>query len=111
MAETIIVVSPAYRAGKRQHDRFDAHLRATGEALCMATRQPLLDGARALIERGYVASGTIAMVWAHAPKLVTLRARIGVAATHDCMGERFVRRGGAARELTRNNKRGQKPSR
>jgi hypothetical protein len=39
-----IVVAPAFhRTGKRKHERFDAYLRDTGELICTATRQPLLD--------------------------------------------------------------------
>lgn len=92
MSVTIIVVSPAFRDGKRKHDHFDAFISDTGELICSVTRQPLLDGARELLSRGYDPKGKISMVWAHRPELVSMSATIGVAAQYDVMGDRLVKR-------------------
>src|SRR6266550_4563748 len=92
MSDIIIVVKPACRNGRRLHDRVDAYLCDTGELICKATRQPRLDSARALLDRGYLPTDIISKVWARAPHIVTMRAPIGVAAQYDVMGEKFVRR-------------------
>ena len=85
-------MKPACRNGRRLHDRVDAYLCDTGELICKATRQPRLDSARALLDRGYLPTDIISKVWARAPHIVTMRAPIGVAAQYDVMGEKFVRR-------------------
>jgi hypothetical protein len=92
MADIIIVVSPAFKGGKRQHDRFDAHLADTGEVVFVATRQPMLDAARVLLDRGRDPHDVICKVCQHAPEIVSMRAPIGVAAWYDIMGAKFVRR-------------------
>lgn len=92
MSDIIIVIAPAFRDGKRLHDRFDAHLRETGELICCATRQPLLDGARELLKVGHGPIDVICTVWSHSPEVVAMKATIGVAARFDVMGEKFVRR-------------------
>jgi hypothetical protein len=93
MADIFIVVTPSFdRTGKRRHDRFDAYLRDTGEVICTATRQPLLDSSRVLLSRGYDSTDVICKVWSHKPQVVSMRAPIGVAAQYDVMGEKFVRR-------------------
>jgi hypothetical protein len=97
MTEITIVVSPAFdNRGKRRHDRFDARLQSSDEVICEATRQPLLDASRELLRRGADPNATICKVHASAPAVVTMRARIGVAAQYDVMGEKFVRRKPAA---------------
>ncbi|MCK1542042.1 hypothetical protein IVB12_08675 [Bradyrhizobium sp. 179] len=93
MPDITIIVKPAFdRRGRRQHDRFDAYLRETGELICRATRQPLLDGSRVLLSRGYDPADRICMVWPHKPEVVAMTAVIGKAAQFDVMGEKFVRR-------------------
>jgi hypothetical protein len=88
-----IVIKPAFNdRGRRHHDRFDAHLRNTGELVCRATRQPVLDGSRVLLARGYNPTDVIGMAWSHAPQIITITAVIGTAAQFDVMGEKFVRR-------------------
>jgi hypothetical protein len=97
MTEITIVVSPAFdNRGKRRHDRFDARLQSSDELICEATRQPLLDASRELLRRGADPNATICKVRASEPAVVTMRARIGVAAQYDVMGEMFVRRKPAA---------------
>jgi hypothetical protein len=60
MSDIYIVVTPAFiRTGKRKHEQFDAYLRDTGELICTATRQPLLDASRELLARGYDPQGGI----------------------------------------------------
>ncbi len=78
--------------GRRRQDRFDAHLRDTDELICRATRQPLLDASRALLNRGNNPDDHICMVWSHKPQTVAMSALIGKAAQFDVMGEKFVRR-------------------
>lgn len=93
MPDINIIVGPAFDSrGRRQHDRFDAHLRNTGELICRATRQPLLDTSRMLLASGYSPTERISMVWSHRPGTAALTGVIGVAAQFDVMGERFVRR-------------------
>jgi hypothetical protein len=93
MTEIAIVVSPSLdQRGKRRHDRFDARLQNSSELICEAARQPLLDASRVLLSRGYDPSTVISMSHASNPTVVPMRARIGVAAQFDVMGERFVRR-------------------
>jgi hypothetical protein len=100
MTEITIVVSPAFdRRGKRRHDRFDARLQGGDEIICESTRQPLLDASRELLRRGADPNATICKVHASAPAVVTMRARIGVAAQYDVMGEKFVRRKPAAEPM------------
>ena len=97
MTEITIVVSPAFNnRGKRRHDRFDVRLQGSDEVICEATRQPLLDASRELRRRGADPNATICKVRASEPAVVTMRARIGVAAQYDVMGEKFVRRKPAA---------------
>jgi hypothetical protein len=97
MTEITIVVSPAFdNRGKRRHDRFDVRLQGSDEVICEATRQPLLDASRELLRRGADPNATICKVRASEPAVVTMRARIGVAAQYDVMGEKFVRRKPAA---------------
>jgi hypothetical protein len=97
VTEITIVVSPAFdHRGKRRHDRFDARLQGRDEVICKATRQPVLDASRELLRRGVDPIGTICMVHASVPAVVTMRAPIGVAAQYDVMGEKFVRRKPAA---------------
>jgi hypothetical protein len=93
MPNITIVVKPAFDSrGRRQHDRFDGHLRDTGELICHATRQPLLDASRVLLSRGYDPSDHICMEWSHKPQIVAMIGILGEAAQFDVMGERFVRR-------------------
>jgi hypothetical protein len=93
MPHIYIVVTPAFsRTGKRKHEQFAAYLRDTGELICTATRQPLLDASRELLARGYDPKDVICKVRSEAPQLVTMRAIIGIAAQYDLMGEKFVRR-------------------
>jgi hypothetical protein len=93
MTVSVIVVSPSFdQRGKRRHDRFDARLKDDTEVICAATRQPLLDASRVLVERGFDPSTVLCMVYSHAPTVVTLRAPIGIAAQYDVMGSAFVRR-------------------
>jgi hypothetical protein len=93
MTEITIVVSPAVdNRGKRRHGRFDTRLQGCDEVICEATRQPLLDASRELLRRGTDPNSTICKVHASAPSVVTMRARIGLAAQYDVMGEKFVRR-------------------
>jgi hypothetical protein len=95
-----IVVKPAFNdRGRRHHDRFDAHLRDTGELVCPATRQPLLDGSRVLLARGYNPTNVIGMVWAHALQTIAMTAVIGKGGQFDVMDNRFVRRKAAAAVL------------
>jgi hypothetical protein len=102
MTEITIVVSPAFNnRGKRRHDRFDARLQSSDEVICEATRQPLLDASRELLRRGADPNATICKVHASAPAVVTMRARIGVAAQYDVMGEKFVRRKPAAGPMSK----------
>jgi hypothetical protein len=97
MSDIFIVVATAFDPrGKRQHDRFDAHLRDTGELICSTTRQPLLDASRELLRRGVDSMATIRKVHASEPAVVRMRAPVGVAAQYDVMGEKFVRRKPAA---------------
>jgi hypothetical protein len=97
MTEITIVVSPAFdNRGKRRHDRFDARLQSSDEVICEVTRQPLIDASRELLRRGADPNATICKVSASEPAVVTLRARIGVAAQYEVMGEKFVRRKRAA---------------
>jgi hypothetical protein len=92
MANIVIVTSPAFKAGKRQHERFDVHLRDTGEVICSRTRQPLPDSARVLLSRGHDSNDVILKVRSDRPEIVTMRAPIGVAAQYDVRGDKFVRR-------------------
>src|SRR5262245_37875583 len=93
MLAATIIVKPAFNMrGRRHHDRFDAHLRDTGQLLFRATRQPLLDSARVLLSRGCDPNARISMVWHHRPETVAMTAIISTAARFDVMGERFVRR-------------------
>jgi hypothetical protein len=94
MVTTIaIVVKPAFNdRGRRHHDRFDAYLDDTGELICRATRQPLLDTSRVLLARGCNPTDIIGMAWSHKPQTITMTAVIGTAAQFDVMGNRFVRR-------------------
>ncbi|MCK1642477.1 hypothetical protein IVA95_34205 [Bradyrhizobium sp. 157] len=93
MTEVVIIVSPSFdHRGKRRHGRFDARLKDTDEVICSATRQPLLDGSRVLLDKGHDPSIVIRMAYAHAPTVITSWAVIGVAAQYDVMGEKFVRR-------------------
>jgi hypothetical protein len=93
MSDIFIVTTPAFgRTGKRKHERFDTYLRDTGELICIATRQPLLDASRVLLARGYDPKDVICKVTSEAPQIVTMRAIIGIAAQYDVMGEKFVRR-------------------
>jgi hypothetical protein len=93
MTELAIVVSPAFdRRGRRRHDRFDAVLKDSAERIIEATRQPLLDAARVMLDRGVDPSTVICMVHSHTPTVVAMRAPIGVAGQYDVMGEKFVRR-------------------
>ena len=90
--ELRLVVSPAFdHRGRRRHEQFEASLLGDGEVLC-ASRQPLLDTARALLNRGMGPSTVPAMVHAVNPSVVTLKSSLGVAAALDVMGTRFVRR-------------------
>ncbi|UPT96130.1 hypothetical protein J4G48_0045055 [Bradyrhizobium barranii subsp. apii] len=93
MTEVVIIVSPSFdHRGKRRHDRFDARVKDTDEVICRATRQPVLDGSRVLIDKGYSPSTAIRMAYAHATAVITGWAIIGEAAQYDVMGEKFVRR-------------------
>lgn len=93
MTEVVIIVSPSLDdRGKRRHDRFDARVRDTDEVICRATRQPVLDGSRVLLDKGHRPSTVIRMAYAHAPAVITGWAIIGEAAQYDVMGEKFVRR-------------------
>jgi hypothetical protein len=85
-------IASGFRDGKRLHDRFDAHLRDTGELICCAKRQPLLDGSRELLKVGYEPTDVICMVWSHSPEIVAMKGPIGVVAQFDVMGSKFVRR-------------------
>jgi hypothetical protein len=68
MSDIFIVVTPASNSnGKRRHDRHDAHLRDTGELICSATRQPLLDASRVLLARGYDPKAVISKPINHSP--------------------------------------------
>jgi hypothetical protein len=97
VTEITIVVSPAFdHRGKRRHDRFDARLQGRDEVICKATRQPVLDASRELLRRCVDPTGTICMVHASVPAVVTMRAPIGVAAQYDVMGGKFIRRKPAA---------------
>jgi hypothetical protein len=58
-------------------DHFEARL--DGELLVASTRQPLLDGARQLLERGYAASAIVVMKDAKSG-MERLRSVVGVAA-------------------------------
>jgi hypothetical protein len=108
MPNITIVVKPAFDSGgRRQHDRFDAYLGETGEVICTAARQPLFDGSRVLLSRGYDSTDVICKVWSHKPQTVSMRAPVGVAAQYDVMGEKFVRRK-AAKPHPAHNKRLQK---
>lgn len=100
MTEIIIVASRSFdRRGKRRHDRFDARLKGGAEAICVATRQPLLDASRVLLSRGFDPSTVLCMVHSLAPAVVTMRAAIGVAGLYDVMGSAFVRRNPATRPM------------
>lgn len=91
--DVIILISLAFNdRSQRLHDRFDAHIRDTGELLCRATRQPLLDCSRALLARGCNETDIIGMVWAHAPQTIAMTAVIGQAARYDVLGGKFVKR-------------------
>jgi hypothetical protein len=88
--ELRLVVSPAFDGrGRRRHEQFEARL--SGDVLCVS-RQPLLDAARALLNRGMDPSTVLAKVHADNPSVVTLKSPVGVAATLDVMGTRFVLR-------------------
>ena len=105
MPDIFIVVTPAFNSnGKRRHDRYDAHLRDTGELICSATRQPLLDASRELLARGYDHKDVICKVTSEAPQIVTMRAIIGIAAEYDVMGEKFVRRKAAGPDASHKNR-------
>lgn len=93
MTAVVIIVSPSFdHCGKRRHDRFDARARDTDEVICRATRQPVLDGSRVLLDKGHSPSTVIRMAYAHAHAVITGWAIIGEAAQYDVMGEKFVRR-------------------
>ena len=105
MPDIFIVVTPAFNSnGKRRHDRYDAHLRDTGELISSATRQPLLDASRELLARGYDPKDVIRKVRSEAPQIVTMRAIIGIAAQYDVMGEKFVRRKAAGPDASHKNR-------
>jgi hypothetical protein len=98
--DIIIIVKPAFNhCGRRQHDRFDAHLRDTGELVCGATRQPLFDSARVLLSRGCDPNARISMVWHDKPETEAMTAIIGKAAQIDVMDNRFVRKKAAAPDV------------
>jgi hypothetical protein len=95
-----IIVKPAFdHRGRRHHDRFDACLRDTGELICRATRQPLLDSSWVLLSRGYDPNARISMIWHDKPQTVAMMALIGKAAQFDVMSCRFVRRWSAKVDL------------
>jgi hypothetical protein len=105
MSNIFIVVTPALdQAGKRKHDRFDANLRDTGELICEATRQPLLDACRELLARGYDPKDVICKVRSDEPDVVTMRTTIGTGAQFDVMGEKFVRRKAAGPDASHKNR-------
>ena len=105
MSDIIIVVKPAFdRTSKRKHERFDAYLHDTGQLICSATRQPLLDASRVLLARGYDPKDVICKVRSEAPQIVTMRAIIGIAAQYDVMGEKFVRRKAAGPDAPHKNR-------
>jgi hypothetical protein len=105
MSDIFIIVTPAFdRTGNRKHERFDAYLRNTGELICTATRQPLLDASRELIARGYDPKAVICKVRSEAPQIETMRAIIGVAAQYDVVGEKFVRRKAAGPDASHKNR-------
>ena len=77
-APLVIVARPALdAAGKPVPARFDAALGTT--VIVAATRQPLLDGARALLERGADPDTTIILKHIGS-EVESLRGRIGAAA-------------------------------
>jgi hypothetical protein len=73
-----IIAAPAFdRDGNRLHGKFNARL--GDRVLVAASRQPLLDGARALLELGYDLNATVVM--RHAGSTIdSLRTKIGDAA-------------------------------
>jgi hypothetical protein len=83
-----IIVSPIRAPG-----RFQARLGSTGELLVVSSRQPFVDSARALIEKGYDPTETLEMMHAGSG-VVALRARLGKAARlsveEGVNGPRFV---------------------
>jgi hypothetical protein len=105
MPDIYIVVTSAFsRTGKRKHEQFAAYLRDTGELICTATCQPLLDASRELLARGYDPKDVICKVRSEAPQLVTMRAIIGIAAQYDVVGEKFVRRKAAGPDASHKNR-------
>jgi hypothetical protein len=93
VGDITIVIKPALDVlGRRHHDRFEARIRDRGEAICPATRQPLLDSARVLLAGGCDPNARITMVWHHRPETVAMTAIVGTAPQFDVMACRFVRR-------------------
>jgi hypothetical protein len=84
-----ITVSPI----KASPGRFQARLGSTGELLVGSSRQPFVDSARVLLEKGYDPNVTLQMVHAGS-QVVALRARLGKAAKlsveEGVNGPRFV---------------------
>jgi hypothetical protein len=85
----VIIVSPI----KTSPGRFQAALSTTGELLVASSRQPFVDSARVLVEKG--CDPTVMLVMMHAGStVVALRARLGKAARlsveEGVNGPRFV---------------------
>jgi hypothetical protein len=85
----VIIVSPI----KTSAGRFHASLGTTGELLVVSSRQPFVDSARVLIEKGYDPIVMLEMMHADS-NVVALRARLGKAARvpveEGVNGPRFV---------------------
>jgi hypothetical protein len=84
-----IIVSPI----KASPGRFQARLRSNDELLVASSRQPFVDSARALIEKGYGPIMMLEMMHADS-NVVAVRARLGKAARisveEGVNGPRFV---------------------
>jgi len=90
--EVTIVVTPAFdRNGKRRRELFEVRLRNHPELICISA-QPLLDCSRILLRAGFKESTVLMQVRSGSPQHISMRARIGIAAQYDVMGDRLVRR-------------------
>jgi hypothetical protein len=90
--ELTIVVSPAFdRKGRRRCGFSEVRLQGHDELICVSP-QPLLDCSRILLRAGFDATAILNKVHVGSLDVVSMRARIGIAAQYDVMGDRFVRR-------------------
>ena len=90
--EVTIVVSPAFDGGGRlRQGFFEARLLGHSEIICVSS-QALLDCSRLFLSAGFKPTAVIKKVRHDSPRLVSMSARIAIAARYDVMGDRFVRR-------------------